>query len=254
MRYGPGPETAERLDSIGGRGPDRRCGAPARCARTRPVVGLPIALGILLTAAGSACAQPSSMRDAPSRPVAVATPGPSTPASTPGTPAPASPSPPAPASANPSPASAPASPSAIPTPASAGVATAVPACCQVDLPSGWTLAGPNGAGAYTAQGSSQQLTADFQDVGPATSCPAKPANVVVDGEGYAVTGTASLAINGEVVTVWFSSNGDPTYEWVNADVVIGAACFDIGGVENGVASPANRLILEQIMSSVQPSP
>jgi hypothetical protein len=105
-----------------------------------------------------------------------------------------------------------------------------------------------------AQGPQASLSADFQDVGPATSCPSEPASVTSIGEGFAVTGTVVLTINSEAVTVWFTSDGDAGDERIDTDVVVGTSCVDVGGAEDGVASRANRLTLEQIMSSVQPTP
>ena len=215
-------------------------GVPGR-GRRRTGAGISLAVAVVLAVIGSGCGRPQAPgTDLPQHVVSTTlTPKPSpsvvaTPTLTP-TPKPvgSTPAPEITADANP--------------------LTQVPITvwCMVSFPSDWTVSSPTD-GAYVAEGSNPLLTANFQVVGPSTGCPSEPASVENRGEGITIDDRITLTINGGSVTAWFTSGADPTYQNVDADVVVGTSCVDVGGLELGVASSANRTMLENIMESVQP--
>lgn len=57
-----------------------------------------------------------------------------------------------------------------------------------------------------------------------------------------------MAINGQVVTLWSTFDGGA----VHADVVVGSSRIDVAG-DGFLYSPAGPLLVEQIMSSVEPT-
>jgi hypothetical protein len=154
-----------------------------------------------------------------------------------------------------------ATPAAPPASAPASTAVHVPECCWADLPAGWTVRGPSDSGLYQASGSDTGLAADFQGVGAATDCPSEPTLVAVELFGPSsqihLESKKRLIINGVSVTAWLTAPNDlqtfPRYEYVDADVVVGSNCVDVGGAEYGVANYANLATILRIMVSVRPS-
>jgi 6-phosphogluconate dehydrogenase (decarboxylating) len=69
-------------------------------------------------------------------------------------------------------------------------------------------------------------------------------------------GKSVLRISGNTVTAWITVPGSQqtsqAYEHLDADVIVGSLCVDAGGAEYGVASQANRAVIEQIMVTLRP--
>jgi hypothetical protein len=158
------------------------------------------------------------------------------------------------------PTSPPSTPTPTPTPAPPPVGTAVPECCRVDLPTGWTVHGPSDVGLYQASGSDGRLDADFQGVGSAMNCPSEPLSISNElsdpSSQFHLEGKTRLTINGVVVTAWLTAPNDLQtfrgYEYIDADVAIGSGCFDVGGAEYGDASQPNLSTILRIMASIRP--
>jgi hypothetical protein len=158
------------------------------------------------------------------------------------------------------PTSPPSTPTPTSTPAPPPVGTAVPECCRVDLPTGWTVHGPSDVGLYQASGSDGRLDADFQGVGSAMNCSTEPLSISNElsdpSSQFHLEGKTKLTINGVVVTAWLTAPNDLQtfrgYEYIDADVAIGSGCFDVGGAEYGDASQPNLSTILRIMASIRP--
>ncbi|MGD0833701.1 MAG: hypothetical protein ABSA40_04640 [Candidatus Dormibacteria bacterium] len=121
-------------------------------------------------------------------------------------------------------------------------------CCTVSVPQDWLVNGPNSVGTYVAEGANPALAFTLTTVGTSASCPAEP--VSAEDESRSIVRRDAVTINGEPITAWVTADADTTYQYIDADVVVGGLCLDVGGQEFGVASSDNRGFLESIMESV----
>jgi hypothetical protein len=133
-------------------------------------------------------------------------------------------------------------------------------CCTATLPTHWTapqLVDNTVVGSYDPTG---MLYVTWQVVGPAHKCPKEPP-ALLDSlrspshpSGDVITGVDPLRVDGQHVTAYITAPTSSTprhYQYVNADVVVGLSCIDLGGAEYGVASTANLETLLQILATTR---
>jgi hypothetical protein len=141
-----------------------------------------------------------------------------------------------------------------------GYSVTLATCCRATLPTHWTapqVVDNTVVGSYDATG---KLYVTWQVVGPAHKCPTEPP-ALLDSltspshpTGDVITAVDPLRVNGQHVTAYISAPSTATprhYQYINADVVVGASCIDLGGAEYGVASTANLETLLQILATTK---
>jgi hypothetical protein len=105
------------------------------------------------------------------------------------------------------------------------------------------------------------LAATWQVIGSARSCPLEPAAMLgslvspTQLSGDVITAVDAITVNGKHATVYVTvpSTGVPRgYQYLNADVVVGTMCVDLGGAEYGVANASNVHALLQILATTRP--
>jgi hypothetical protein len=149
----------------------------------------------------------------------------------------------------------------LPPPSPVKVVT-VSTCCRATLPATWTAPTLIANGLYSASDSQSTLSATWQVVGSARSCPLEPPALLgslvspTHPSGDVITAVDSILVNGKRVTVYVTVPSAATpraYEYVNADAVLGGSCVDLGAAEYGVASPSHLQALLQILATTRPT-
>lgn len=153
-----------------------------------------------------------------------------------------------------------ASPKPVPTQLQ-GPRVAISGCCTATIPVTWSAVQIVNNGLSGSSDPSGRLNVSWHVVGSSRHCPSEPA-ALIDSltspshpSGEVITGVNPLMVNGRHATVYITAPTNPAqhhYQYLNADVVIGAECVDLGGAEYGAASALNLRTILQILATTEP--
>jgi hypothetical protein len=153
-----------------------------------------------------------------------------------------------------------AAPLPAPTPLQ-GPTVAISGCCTATIPIAWSAVQIVNNGLSGSSDPSGRLNVSWHVVGSSRHCPSEPA-ALVDSltspshpSGEVITGVNQLMVSGRHATVYITAPTNPAqhhYQYLNADVVIGAECVDLGGAEYGAASAINLRTILQILATTEP--